>query len=57
MAQYRTLAVLSSRGPQSLARWAELVGVTPATATRMCDRLVRRSLIGRREHDVDRRQV
>jgi len=30
------------RGPQNLAGLAEAVGVTPATATRMCDRLCER---------------
>ena len=55
--QYRTLVVLASRGPQSLTSLAELVGVTPATATRMCDRLVRTHLIARREQEVDRRQL
>ncbi len=48
LAQYRTLVVLASRGPQSLASLAEAVAVTPATATRMCDRLVRKDLVRRR---------
>jgi len=55
--QYRTLVVLASRGPQSLAGLAELVGVTPATATRMCDRLVKKGLLARREQETDRRQL
>lgn len=55
--QYRTLVVLASRGPQNLASLAELVGVTPATATRMCDRMVRKHLIDRQEQEVDRRQL
>ncbi len=55
--QYRTLVVLASRGPQSLASLAELISVTPATATRMCDRLVKKGLIARREQETDRRQL
>ncbi len=57
LTQYRTLVVLASRGPQSLAGLAEAVGVTPATATRMCDRLVRKDLIRRRTERDDRRQL
>jgi len=36
---------------------AEVVGVTPATATRMCDRLVKKKLIVRQSEQDDRRQV
>ena len=57
LAQYRTLVVLASQGPQSLAGLAEAVGVTPATATRMCDRLVKKKLIVRRTEREDRRQL
>ena len=57
LTQYRTLVVLASRGPQNLAGLAEAVGVTPATATRMCDRLVRKDLIRRREKRDDRRHL
>jgi DNA-binding MarR family transcriptional regulator len=57
LAQYRALVVLASRGPQNVAGLALNLEVTPATATRMCDRLVRKSLI-RRTHDRgDRRTV
>ncbi len=55
--QYRTLVVLASRGPQSLAGLAEAVGVTPATATRMCDRLVKKDLVRRRTERGNRRRV
>jgi DNA-binding MarR family transcriptional regulator len=55
--QYRTLVLLASRGPQSLGGLASLVGVTPATATRMCDRLVRKRLITRHSERADRRQI
>src|ERR1017187_2248394 len=57
LTQYRTLVVLASRGPQNLAGLADAVGVTPATATRMCDRLVRTDLIRRRTERDDRRQL
>ena len=57
LTQYRTLVVLASRGPQNLVGLAEAVAVTPATATRMCDRLVRKKLIVRQSEQDDRRQV
>src|SRR5579862_6037623 len=57
LTQYRTLVVLASRGPQSLAGLADSVAVTPATATRMCDRLVRKGLVRRRTERGDRRQI
>ena len=55
LTQYRTLVVLASRGPQSLASLAEAVDVTPPTATRMCDRLIRKGLVQRRHVRGDRR--
>jgi DNA-binding MarR family transcriptional regulator len=57
LTQYRTLVVLASRGPQNLAGLAEAVAVTPATATRMCDRLVKKKLIVRQSEQDDRRQI
>ena len=57
LTQYRTLVVLASRGPQRLVGLAEAVGVAPATATRMCDRLVKKGLIRRRSERDDRRQL
>jgi DNA-binding MarR family transcriptional regulator len=57
IAQYRTLVVLASRGPQKLVDLAGLVGVTPSTAGRMCDRLLRRGLVIRRRASDDRRAV
>lgn len=57
LTQYRTLVVLASRGPQNMAGLADAVGVTPATATRMCDRLVKKKLVVRRTERGDRRQV
>jgi DNA-binding MarR family transcriptional regulator len=57
LTQYRTLVVLASRGPQSLAELAEAVDVTPPTATRMCDRLIKKGLIVRRHERGDRRLI
>jgi DNA-binding MarR family transcriptional regulator len=57
LAQYRTLVVLALRGPQNLASLAKEIGVTPATATRMCDRLVAKELITRHSQDEDRRHI
>jgi DNA-binding MarR family transcriptional regulator len=57
LTQYRALVVLASRGPQSMAALAEAVAVTPATASRLCDRLVKKRLIRRRGDRNDRRQV
>lgn len=55
--QYRALIVLASKGPQRVASLAESLGVTPPTATRMCDRLVRKGLVRRRTARDDRREV
>lgn len=55
--QYRALVVLVSRGPQRVAALAEALAVTPPTATRMCDRLVRKRLVRRRTSSEDRREV
>lgn len=55
--QYRTLVVLTYAGPHRLADLAEALGVSPSTATRMCDRLVRKDLITRTRDAVDRREV
>lgn len=57
MTQYRTLVVLASHGPQSAAALAEAVDVTPPTATRMSDRLVRKGLVVRRHDRSDRRLI
>jgi DNA-binding MarR family transcriptional regulator len=57
IAQYRALVVLASRGPQRMASLAAALGVAPSTAGRMCDRLVRKGLIGRHRARADRRSV
>ncbi len=57
IAQYRTLVVLASRGPQRMADLAGALGVAPSTAGRMCDRLLRKGLIRRHRARADRRAV
>jgi len=55
--QFRTLVVLHYGGTRRLADLAEALRVSPSTATRMCDRLVRKGLVGRTRDDLDRREV
>jgi DNA-binding MarR family transcriptional regulator len=55
--QYRALVVLAARGPKGTAELAAELAVNPSTATRMCDRLVRKGLIRRHRLAGDRRAV
>lgn len=57
LVQYRVLVELAARGSQTLVELAEVLAVSPSTATRMCDRLVHKGLITRRRSSSDRRQV
>jgi DNA-binding MarR family transcriptional regulator len=57
LAQYRVLVELAARGPQRVAELASVLGVERSTATRMCDRLVRKRLSQRRRESRDRRAV
>jgi DNA-binding MarR family transcriptional regulator len=57
LAQYRFLVVLASRGPERLADLATALGVDRSSATRMCDRLVGKRLVTRRQSREDRRAV
>jgi DNA-binding MarR family transcriptional regulator len=57
LAQYRALVVLASRGPQRVVDLARALDVTPPTAGRMCDRLLRKNLIRRHRARADRREV
>jgi DNA-binding MarR family transcriptional regulator len=57
IAQYRALVVLASTGPQRVGDLARALDVTPSTAGRMCDRLVRKDLIRRNRARADRREV
>lgn len=55
--QYRALVVLASRGRLRPVDLADVLDVSPSTATRMCDRLVRKELVERVHSDRDRREV
>lgn len=48
--QFRTLVILSNRGPVNLATLAGALGVQPSAAGRMVDRLVGAGLIDRLPH-------
>lgn len=56
-AQYRALVVLAAHGPRRVSELAENLGVNRSTATRLCDRLVRKGLVRRRASSHDRREV
>lgn len=56
-AQYRALVVLAARGAQRMVDLAELLQVSPSTAGRMCDRLVRKDFVRRQRDKTDRRIV
>jgi DNA-binding MarR family transcriptional regulator len=53
--QFRALVLLVSRGPQRVVDLAKELSVQPSTATRLCDRLVRKGLVARHERAEDRR--
>lgn len=55
--QYRALVVLVYGGAERLADLATTLAVSPSTATRMCDRLVRKGLVTRDRDALDRREV
>jgi DNA-binding MarR family transcriptional regulator len=57
LAQFRALVVLGTEGPQRVADLATELAVNASTATRMCDRLVRKSLVTRSRTAADRRTV
>lgn len=57
VAQYRALWVLASRGPLRVVDLAAALDVAPSTAVRMCDRLLRKGLVRRRQAAGDRRAV
>jgi DNA-binding MarR family transcriptional regulator len=56
-AQFRTLVILSNRGPINLATLASLLGVQPSATGRMVDRLVASGLIDRLPHPTSRREL
>ncbi len=55
--QYRALVVLRTRGPQRALDLAAGLGVTPSTASRMIERLVRKGLVRRARSREDRRTL
>lgn len=55
--QFRTLVILSNRGPLNLGTLAGLLHVQPSTTGRMIDRLVTAGLIDRRPHPTSRREL
>lgn len=55
--QFRTMAILSTRGPVNLATLAGLLDVAPSTTGRMADRLVAAGLIDRQPHPDSRREL
>jgi DNA-binding MarR family transcriptional regulator len=55
--QFRTLVILSNRGPINLATLANLLGVQPSATGRMVDRLVSAGLIDRLPHPTSRREL
>src|SRR6516162_2599779 len=57
LAASRALVAVAARGPQGTAELAAVLAVNPSTATRMCDRLVRKGLVRRHRQAGDRRSV
>ncbi|MFI9415214.1 MarR family winged helix-turn-helix transcriptional regulator [Nocardia gamkensis] len=55
--QFRTLVILSTRGPSKIATLAADLNVQPSTATRMVDRLVTAGLIDRQPNPRSRREL
>ncbi|MGC5022377.1 MarR family winged helix-turn-helix transcriptional regulator [Micromonospora sp. DT47] len=53
--QLRTLVILADRAPLRTVDLAAALRVHPSTATRTCDRLVRRGLVARHHRPTDRR--
>ncbi|MFR9752364.1 MarR family winged helix-turn-helix transcriptional regulator [Nocardia sp. 004] len=55
--QFRTLVILSTRGPAKIATLAGILNVQPSTATRMVDRLVTAGLVDRKPNPESRREL
>ncbi len=55
--QFRTLMVLTNRGPVNLGTLASLLHVQPSPTGRMIDRLVTAGLIDRTPHPTSRREL
>ena len=54
--QFRALVVLT-RGSLKVSALAKQLDIQPSTATRLCDRLVRRRFVTRRVDEANRREV
>ena len=58
MPQFRALVVLDSNGGQRrVGELAQELRISPSTATRLCDRLVRKQLVRRDVDPTNRREV
>lgn len=55
--QFRTLVILSTRGPSKVATLASALDVQPSTAARMVDRLVLAGLVDRNPNPESRREL
>lgn len=55
--QYRALVVLAQHGDLGINSFAEAMSIHPSTASRLCDRLVRRGLVDRSTSPESRREV
>jgi len=55
--QFRALVVVASGGSATVGELAVRLDIHPSTATRLCDRLVRKGLIRRIESNADRRET
>ncbi|MFI1920218.1 MarR family winged helix-turn-helix transcriptional regulator [Nocardia sp. NPDC020380] len=55
--QFRTLVILSTRGPSKVVTLAGALDVQPSTAARMVDRLVGAGLVNRKPNPDSRREL
>ncbi|WP_433522640.1 MarR family winged helix-turn-helix transcriptional regulator [Nocardia pseudovaccinii] len=55
--QFRTLVILSTRGPSKVVTLAQSLNVQPSTAARMVDRLVTAGLVNRKPNPDSRREL
>lgn len=55
--QFRALVVIAAKEHATVSELAERLDIHPSTATRLCDRLVRKGLIRRVEGSADRRET
>ncbi|MEO6125508.1 MAG: MarR family transcriptional regulator [Ilumatobacteraceae bacterium] len=55
--QYRAMIVLATHGSQTVGQLADALNIHPSTATRLCDRLVAKSLVLRQQDEDNRRET